>query len=146
MGLSKLLGYGSQHARTFCGTPLYHAPEVINEQPYDEKADVWSFGCIIFQLTCKQGTPPFIAHSQAALARRILSDEPPVVEGVSVELVFLIRKMLTKHFGGHFDGILSHLDRVVLPINCPKNRHVARRHAGISPPTLECHQRCRQRE
>ena len=33
---------------TYCGTPLYMAPEVARGDPYDNTADVWSIGCIYF--------------------------------------------------------------------------------------------------
>ena len=39
------------------GTPLYMAPELIRQQRYDEKVDVWSLGCIVYQLLC--GMTPF---------------------------------------------------------------------------------------
>ena len=39
------------------GTPLYMAPELIRHQRYDEKVDVWSLGCIVYQLLC--GMTPF---------------------------------------------------------------------------------------
>ena len=35
---------------TLCGTPLYMAPEVIENQKYTSKADVWSLGALLFQM------------------------------------------------------------------------------------------------
>lgn len=43
------------------GTPLYMAPEVLNGGKYDCKADVWSLGCIIYELI--EGEPMFNARS-----------------------------------------------------------------------------------
>ena len=34
------------------GTPYYMAPECISKQPYDWKADVWSLGCVVYELCC----------------------------------------------------------------------------------------------
>lgn len=36
------------------GTPWYMAPEVILEKPYSFEADIWSLGCIIYELVCGQ--------------------------------------------------------------------------------------------
>ena len=40
------------------GTPLYIAPEIINNQAYTDKVDIWSFGIIIYEFFC--GRSPFI--------------------------------------------------------------------------------------
>jgi serine/threonine protein kinase len=39
------------------GSPLYMAPELVSNKPYDEKVDVWSLGVITYQLL--SGRTPF---------------------------------------------------------------------------------------
>jgi calcium/calmodulin-dependent protein kinase I len=56
-----------------CGTPYFTAPEVILRRPYDERADMWSVGCITFLLL--SGNLPFQASSQKELFRKIVSAE-----------------------------------------------------------------------
>ena len=34
----------------FCGTLIYMAPEVINRKPYSQESDVWSLGCILYEM------------------------------------------------------------------------------------------------
>ena len=34
------------------GTPLYQSPEEVNEMIYNHKSDVWSLGCILYELCC----------------------------------------------------------------------------------------------
>lgn len=43
--------------RTSIGTPWYMSPEIISEKPYGYDTDIWSFGCIIFELA--SGVKPF---------------------------------------------------------------------------------------
>lgn len=50
----------------FQGTPLYMAPEIINEKPYDYQADLWSLGCILYETLA--GEPPFSTNSIIRLA------------------------------------------------------------------------------
>lgn len=71
-GMSKLnknLGY----YLLFLGTPLYMAPELIEEQPYDHNADLWSLGCIIYELLV--GAPPFCTASILHLIRLIRHEQ-----------------------------------------------------------------------
>ncbi|KAK6176481.1 hypothetical protein SNE40_014761 [Patella caerulea] len=52
LGISRSLDSTLIKAGTFIGTPLYMAPEILNFQEYSYKADVWSFGCIFYELMC----------------------------------------------------------------------------------------------
>ncbi|MBA0726589.1 hypothetical protein Golax_002409 [Gossypium laxum] len=49
-------------AETLCGSPLYMAPEIMQLQKYDAKADLWSVGAILFQLVT--GKTPFTGNNQ----------------------------------------------------------------------------------
>lgn len=48
---------GGKLARTQTGTPYYASPEVWRDEPYDAKCDIWSFGCIIYEMVALK--PPF---------------------------------------------------------------------------------------
>mmetsp|Transcript_11994 Transcript_11994/g.19263 ORF Transcript_11994/g.19263 Transcript_11994/m.19263 type:complete len:136 (+) Transcript_11994:152-559(+) len=56
-----------------CGVPFFTAPEVILGRPYDERADLWSVGCIAFLLL--SGNLPFHAANQKDLFRKIVTAE-----------------------------------------------------------------------
>ncbi|KAK3012230.1 hypothetical protein RJ639_012239 [Escallonia herrerae] len=58
-------------ADTLCGSPLYMAPEIIQNKKYDSKADLWSAGAILFQMVT--GRPPFDGNSQLQLFQNILT-------------------------------------------------------------------------
>ena len=49
LGFARRLDEG-QLANTRLGTPLIMAPEVLDGNPYDQSADVWSLGCIFYEL------------------------------------------------------------------------------------------------
>jgi len=55
--------------KTQCGTPGYVAPEILKGKPYDETADMWSVGVILYILL--GGYPPFIDDNQRKLFRKI---------------------------------------------------------------------------
>ena len=49
-GISKILD-GTDYAQTFAGSFCYLAPEIINGNKYSNKADIWSLGCILYELS-----------------------------------------------------------------------------------------------
>ena len=48
-GISKILD-GTSYAKTHIGTPLYMAPEQMKDENYTNKVDIWSLGCIIYEI------------------------------------------------------------------------------------------------
>lgn len=57
MGFSKIQSHKDELSNTYCGTPINMAPEVLNKDYYNYKADVWSLGTILFELLT--GYSPF---------------------------------------------------------------------------------------
>lgn len=55
MNVSKIVKNFFAHTQT--GTPYYASPEVWRDESYSTKTDIWSLGCVIFEL-CMQ-KPPF---------------------------------------------------------------------------------------
>ena len=95
LGLGRVLGARSAFAKTGVGTPLYFSPELAQEKPYNDKSDVWAFGCLAHELLV--GKPPFEAKNQLALASKIVhAPAPSLPDGVSPDLAFVIHKALTK--------------------------------------------------
>lgn len=54
-GISRHLRDGSA-AHTFIGSPFSLSPEILDGQPYDQKSDVWSLGCVLYEL-CALSNP-----------------------------------------------------------------------------------------
>jgi len=74
-GLSKIMGESQQFASTNVGTPYYMSPEQINEKSYDEKSDIWSVGCLLYEIAALH--PPFQATNHLALAIKIKAGKFP---------------------------------------------------------------------
>ncbi|XP_076446398.1 uncharacterized protein LOC143283892 [Babylonia areolata] len=50
-GIAKVLNNTAELARTCIGTPYYLSPEVVENKPYNNKSDIWSLGCVLYELT-----------------------------------------------------------------------------------------------
>ncbi|KAH9970160.1 kinase-like domain-containing protein [Russula compacta] len=92
-GLSKVLTQASL-ANTYVGTPYYMSPELMQEKAYDSKSDIWSLGCLIYELCAHK--PPFHeakTHSELSMAIRN-GRIPPLPRGYSQSLSSVIKAML----------------------------------------------------
>ena len=76
------------------GTPLYMAPELLQEQPYDHTADLWALGVILYELYI--GRPPFDTHNFFALVSMIVSKDVSRPENASLPFGSLLEGLLTK--------------------------------------------------
>ncbi|EMD33769.1 hypothetical protein CERSUDRAFT_160055 [Gelatoporia subvermispora B] len=92
-GLSKALTQAS-FANTYVGTPYYMSPELMQEKAYDSKSDIWSLGCLIYELCALK--PPFHeAKTHAELSILIRNGRiPPLPKGYSPSLTSVIKAML----------------------------------------------------
>ncbi|KAF8625587.1 hypothetical protein AX15_005296 [Amanita polypyramis BW_CC] len=93
-GLSKALAQAS-FANTYVGTPYYMSPELMQEKAYDSKSDIWSLGCLIYELCALK--PPFHeAKTHAELSICIRNGRiPPLPRGYSQALSNVIKSMLS---------------------------------------------------
>eukprot|EP00928_Gymnodinium_smaydae_P028809 TRINITY_DN21873_c0_g1_i1.p1 TRINITY_DN21873_c0_g1~~TRINITY_DN21873_c0_g1_i1.p1 ORF type:complete len:954 (-),score=181.30 TRINITY_DN21873_c0_g1_i1:178-3039(-) len=78
-GVAKLLEGSAAGAQTQIGTPLYLAPEVLKQETYGTKSDLWSLGVVTYELAAL--VVPFTAVSLPAVAMRILEGDPDPLPG-----------------------------------------------------------------
>ncbi|KAL3536445.1 hypothetical protein ACH5RR_004906 [Cinchona calisaya] len=86
-------------AETLCGSPLYMAPEIMQLQKYDAKADLWSVGAILFQLVT--GKTPYTGNNQIQLLQNIVKSTelhfPREIKDLNPHCIDLCRKLLRRN-------------------------------------------------
>ncbi|XP_077669915.1 serine/threonine-protein kinase Nek2 isoform X2 [Eretmochelys imbricata] len=92
-GLARILHHDTSFAKTFVGTPYYMSPEQMNRMSYNEKSDIWSLGCLLYELCAL--SPPFTAYNQKELAEKIKEGKfRRIPYRYSDQLNELLKKML----------------------------------------------------
>ena len=62
--------YRQNMGYTQTGTPYYASPEVWNDKPYDTKSDIWSMGCVLYEMASLK--PPFRAKDMEGLYKKVM--------------------------------------------------------------------------
>mmetsp|Transcript_62777 Transcript_62777/g.99174 ORF Transcript_62777/g.99174 Transcript_62777/m.99174 type:complete len:394 (-) Transcript_62777:323-1504(-) len=94
-GIAKILQSERSLARTQVGTPYYLSPEICQKQPYGEPSDMWSLGCVLYELCALR--VPFDAQDIGMLFERILrSPIPRIPSRYSRELGDVSQEMLSR--------------------------------------------------
>ena len=83
---------GEHKRSTVCGTPIYLAPEMINETGHDERVDIWCIGVLLFELIT--GSVPFLGNDLDTLKSNIRKLKIAWPRDISKDAQDLISKIL----------------------------------------------------
>jgi serine/threonine protein kinase/class 3 adenylate cyclase/predicted ATPase len=110
-GRTKLLDFGLARPLTedvhltapglVVGTPMYMAPEQARGEETDARADLFSLGCVLYQMLT--GRPPFEGKTAVAVMTAVVTNTPPPADrsnpGVPTQLSALVARLLAKEPG-----------------------------------------------
>jgi serine/threonine protein kinase len=93
LGVAKQLRVGEKFTRTQIGTPYYISPEIWKKQSYNAKSDVWSIGCLLYEMATLNH--PFDGNDQNQLARNVCKGTYPAISSsYSESMSAMIKKLL----------------------------------------------------
>ena len=113
-GYIKLADFGfikkvnpSERTYTFCGTPEYIAPEIVQNKGYSQPVDWYALGIMIYELL--YGRPPFMANDPYEIFQMILKEKLKFPRDFDKNAKSLIKKLcdhdLSKRLGNLKDGV-----------------------------------------
>lgn len=92
LNVSKVAKRGLGYTQT--GTPYYASPEVWKDQPYDSKSDVWSLGCVLYEMIALR--PPFRAENMEGLFNKVTKGKlSKIPERFSSDLQHIVSWLIT---------------------------------------------------
>ena len=91
LNVSKVAKRGIGYTQT--GTPYYASPEVWKDQPYDNKSDIWSLGCVLYEMITLK--TPFRAENMEGLYNKVIRGQYNKIPGkFSKDLQEVVRMLL----------------------------------------------------
>lgn len=97
----KITDFGIAHIKTqdrtskgIIGSPSYMSPEQVKEEPIDDKSDIFSLGCVLYELLT--GEKAFSGDNYFSVLYKITNDEPIPVRSIRPELPEVLDKITKK--------------------------------------------------
>lgn len=93
-GFARAISHDTSLLTSIKGTPLYMAPELVRQQPYNYTVDLWSLGVILYELAV--GRPPFYTDRIVSLIEMIVREPVKYPPTMSSEFQSFLAGLLNK--------------------------------------------------
>lgn len=137
-GFARVMSCQTTVLTSIKGTPLYMAPELVKEKPYDCTVDLWSLGVICYELFV--GQPPFYTNSLISLIHLIVENPVSYPENMSPDFKSFLQGLLQKNPKQRlgWPHLLQHpfIQQAPVRSTTPTSRRQAEPRPAVRPPQL----------
>ena len=110
------------------GTPAYMSPEQARGKPTDQRTDIWSFGCVLYQMLT--GQLPFDGKTTTDILARVIEREPDweaLPRETPTRIRALLRSCLEKDPGRRLQHMNEAVDEIVETLRVSSTRQSVKR-------------------
>ena len=139
-GLARLISSGLTRSNAMVGTVNYMAPEQLRGERADHRADIFSFGVLLYELL--GGRKPFQGDSAASTMYKILHDTPQALDEldpvIGPPLTSIVDRAMAKAREDRYQrmtDLLRDLDGAYEPLRGADRRVISRVEAALRPPS-----------
>lgn len=134
-GIAKIVSDGEQSLTAtgeIFGSPYYMSPEQCSGSAIDERSDIYSFGCVLFEALT--GAPPFMGDSALATLIKHQKEQPPTLKESSLGKPFaqgmenVLKKLLAKDADDRYQTFEEVLADLLELQSAPDSKSVALNH------------------
>jgi serine/threonine protein kinase len=91
LGIARDVTSKTKVGNTFAGTDYYMSPEIVNNEQYTSKTDIWSFGCVVYEMIMLK--KPFDGNNQLEIFTSILKQAPEMPKNLQHELTVILNRL-----------------------------------------------------
>ncbi|MCI0541973.1 MAG: serine/threonine protein kinase [Verrucomicrobiales bacterium] len=114
------------------GTPAYMSPEQVRGEPADHRADIFAFGCVLYEML--SGMRVFRRETPVASMNAVLSEEPPDIAATNAAIPLALERVVRRCLEKNPENRFQSAKDLAFAIENTSSTSQEKRHSGVARP------------